>query len=141
MIQSAWDDVDSTLSQRTQTMLSPHAPAFWPVPAAAPAPATILGVPLAGGAEPMMHDAMDAEGAEGAEAPPRRHSGGMARVPTHEELQWLDAQCDAMEEVAEVEAEAEAEESWVGRMLREHPSLSREEAHRLWTAGADCASP
>jgi hypothetical protein len=130
LIQSAWDDVDSTLSQRNQSMLSPHAPAFWPVPAP-----TVLGVSLAdgegfGGAE-AMDDAM-----EESEEAPRRNSA-LARVPTHEELTWLDAQCDAMEEVAGIQAEAEAEESWVGRMMREHPSLTRDEAHRLWNAGAD----
>ena len=64
--------------------------------------------------------------------------------PNAEEQAWLEAQCTAMEEVAQEEAAEvamhEAEDAWVQRMLQQHPKLDREEAHRMWRAGADQAS-
>lgn len=126
LIQSHFDDVETTLSKRQESILSPNAPEFWP---SEHPPPTILGVLLRGGG---------AEAEAAMEVPMKEAAAAtMARVPTYEELAWLDAQCDAMEEVAEVEAEAEAEESWVRHMMSQHPSLSPEEAHRLWTAGCD----
>eukprot|EP00310_Coccolithus_braarudii_P012410 CAMPEP_0183352056 /NCGR_PEP_ID=MMETSP0164_2-20130417/27267_1 /TAXON_ID=221442 /ORGANISM="Coccolithus pelagicus ssp braarudi, Strain PLY182g" /LENGTH=278 /DNA_ID=CAMNT_0025524407 /DNA_START=35 /DNA_END=870 /DNA_ORIENTATION=+ len=52
--------------------------------------------------------------------------------PTVEEQAWLDRQCDAMEQCSAIEAEAEAEERFVQRLLAQHPTLHADEARELY---------
>merc|ERR1712087_332620 len=56
----------------------------------------------------------------------------MELEPTVEEQAWLERQCEAMERCNEIEAEAEAEERFVQRMLSQHPTLSADEARQLF---------
>eukprot|EP00308_Calcidiscus_leptoporus_P012759 CAMPEP_0119373392 /NCGR_PEP_ID=MMETSP1334-20130426/25618_1 /TAXON_ID=127549 /ORGANISM="Calcidiscus leptoporus, Strain RCC1130" /LENGTH=219 /DNA_ID=CAMNT_0007391163 /DNA_START=61 /DNA_END=720 /DNA_ORIENTATION=- len=56
----------------------------------------------------------------------------MELEPTEEEQSWLERQCDVMERCSAIEAEVEAEERFVQRMLSQHPTLPADEARRLY---------
>jgi len=127
IVQSAYDEMDIVLSARRST-LSASAAIFHPSSSSMSLDESAheCQQPVYGAMAPSPHGKMDVE-------------------PSAEEQAWLDHHCDAMEHVAQIQAEAEAEESFVARMLRQHPELPVEEAYQLWevcpSSPEACQSP